>query len=286
VAIVGVPSLPFDVSDLEALRAIADQITGEAPSHPALLDYLAHELIGSEWSIKGLVREVVLSRAFTMSSRHNARGHALDPENRLLWRARRRRLGPESLRDAMLSAAGMLDLTPMESSVWYLGDQATAVGENKNRRRTDFSCRSVYLPVIRNDLPELFEVFDFADPHTTTGMRAQTMVATQGLFILNNDLVMDAAQAAARRLLASPASNGSGEPIDSADPRGTEATVDSMFELLTSASATVDERSEMLAFIRDMTQRLTADGEPDADLRAWAMACQALFASSRFQILE
>ena len=180
----------------------------------------------------------------------------------------------------MLSAAGMLDLTPMDSSVWYLGDQATAVGDNKNRRRTNFPCRSVYLPVIRNDLPELFDVFDFADPHTTTGSRPQTMVATQGLFILNDELVMDAAQSTARRLLAGR------EPNAPADTNEQSAMVDRMFELLTSAYPTVDERSEVLAFIREMEQRLTADWEEDANLRAWAMACHALFASSRFQFLE
>ena len=98
-----------------------------------------------------------------MSSHHNElAAHAIDPENRLLWRAHRRRLDPESLRDAMLSAAGNLDLKPMDSTVSYLGDQATAVGENPNRRRTDFPCRSVYLPVIRNDLPELFDVLSIS----------------------------------------------------------------------------------------------------------------------------
>ncbi len=182
--------------------------TGEAPSHPELLDHLASELIDSGWSVKSLVRQVVLSRTFTMSSRHDQAAHALDPENRLLWRAHRRRLDPESLRDAMLLAAGRLDLAPLDSSVSYLGDQATAVGENKVRRRTDFPCRSVYLPVIRNDLPELFDVFDFADAHATTGMRPQTMVATQGLFLLNDDLVMDASAAAARRLLSQAQGRG------------------------------------------------------------------------------
>ena len=272
--------------------------TGEAPSHPQLLDYLARELIESGWSIKGLVRRVVLSRAFTISSRHNAHAHALDPDNRLLWRAHRRRLGPESLRDAMLLAAGTLDVTPMDSTVWYLGDQATAVGENKNRRRTDFSCRSVYLPVIRNDLPELFDVFDFADPHTTTGLRPQTMVATQGLFILNDDSVMDAALATARRLLVdakpneSPQRNDSADPIESAasnesaDHNRQRATVEHMYELLTCVTPSVDESSEMLAFITEMEQSLAAEGEPDANLRAWALACHALFASSRFQFLE
>ena len=187
--------------------------TGEAPTHPELLDYLAGELNDSGWSIKDLVRKVVLSRTFAISSRHDDAGHSLDTKNRLLWRAHRRRLDPEALRDAMLSAAGELDLAPMESSVWYLGDQATAVGDNKVRRRTDFPCRSVYLPVIRNDLPELFDVFDFADPHTTTGMRSQTMVATQGLFILNDDVVMAAAEATARHLVAGETTGGQEELV-------------------------------------------------------------------------
>ena len=75
------------------------------------------------------------------------------------------------------------------------------MGANKNRRRTDFPCRSVYLPVIRNDLPELFDSFDFADPHATTGMRPETMVAPQGFFLLNDDSVMAAADAIARRVV-------------------------------------------------------------------------------------
>jgi hypothetical protein len=174
----------------------------------------------------------------------------------------------------MLSAAGKLDLTPMDSTVWYLGDQATAVGDNKNRRRTDFPCRSVYLPVIRNDLPELFDVFDFADPHTTTGMRPRTMVATQGLFMLNDDSVMEAAEASARRVLASD------------ENAGQETLVDRMFELVLNARATDEERDELLKFMQETRNRLTADGDEDADLRAWAIACHALFASSRFQILE
>jgi hypothetical protein len=247
--------------------------TGDLPTHPELLDHLARELINSGWSIKSLVRKIVLSRTFAISSRHDEAGHSLDPDNRLLWRAHRRRLDPESLRDAMLSAAGRLDLTPMDSTVWYLEDQATAVGDNKNRRRTDFVCRSVYLPVIRNDLPELFDVFDFADPHATTGMRPQTMVATQGLFMLNDELVMDAAVATARRLLED-------ETTDA------EAVVDRLFELVLGAPAAADERVELAAYAARMHAQLAAQDAEDAKVRAWAMVCQALFASSRFQILE
>jgi hypothetical protein len=248
--------------------------TGEAPSHPELLDYLARELIDSGWSIKDLVRKIALSRTFAMSSRHDDAAHAVDPENRLLWRAHRRRLEPEVLRDAMLLAASELDLRPMDSSVWYLGDQATAVGDNKIRRRTDFPCRSVYLPVIRNDLPELFDVFDFANPHATTGTRSDTLVATQGLYLLNDKSVMAAAEVTARRLLA--------EKMTGED----ESLADKIFELVLSGPAADEDRRDVMAFVREMQQQLTAENDPNAELHAWTLACQALFASSRFQILE
>ena len=209
-----------------------------------------------------------------MSSRHDDAGHSIDPENRLLWRAHRRRLEPEVLRDAMLAVAGTLDLKPMDSTVWYLKDQATGAGDNKVRRRTDFFCRSVYLPVIRNDLPELFDVFDFADPHVTTGMRPQTMVATQGLFLLNDDSVMASAEAAARRVLADRAAGGK------------KALVARLFELVLNLPASDEEQRELLTFIGDSQRRLSEEGDAEAELRAWSMACHALLASSRFQILE
>ncbi len=250
--------------------------TGEEPSHPELLDYLANRLIESGWSVKSLVREISLSRTFSMSSAHDEANHAIDPDNRWLWRAHRRRLDPETLRDAMLLAADSLDLRPMESTVSYLGDQATAVGANKNRRRTDFPCRSIYLPVIRNDLPELFDVFDFADPQATTGMRPQTLVATQGLFLLNDASVLDASQAIARRLL------DQYEPGSKAD----QNRIDKMFELIVNALSTDEERSEMLAFINDFKSSGSNENDEDSSLQAWAMACQAMIASSRFQVLE
>jgi Protein of unknown function (DUF1553)/Protein of unknown function (DUF1549)/Planctomycete cytochrome C len=245
---------------------------GEPPSHPELLDHLAQKLIDSGWSIKSLIRSIVLSHTFALSSQHNEANHAIDPENRWLWRSHRQRLDPESLRDAMLSAAGTLDLKPMDSTVSYMGDQATAVGENKNRRRTDFPCRSVYLPVIRNDLPELFDVFDFADPHAATGMRPHTMVATQGLFILNDDSVMDAAEATVRLVLT--------------DANDAAAQVNLLFELVLGDRPTDEERDQLLTFIELTERRLATDGHEEPRLHAWAIACQALFASSRFQILE
>ena len=255
---------------------------GEPPSHPELLDDLANDLLRSDWSIKFLVRRVVQSHTFAQSSEFESTGNAIDPDNRLLWRAHRRRLDPESLRDAMLQAAGTLDTARLDSSVDYLGDQATAVGANKNRRRTDFPNRSLYLPVIRNDLPELFEAFDFADPHTTTGMRPETLVAMQGLFLLNDETVIQAARSTAQRVLDTTTD--------------TNSRIRTMYELVLNAEVDSAERDDMDEFIRSIASEFEstpAEGsdhelpaQEDVELRAWSVACQALFASSRFQTLE
>lgn len=248
--------------------------TGEQPSHPELLDYLAQSLIDSDWSVKALVRQVVLSHAFALSSEFDQANHAIDPDNRLLWRAHRRRLDPEAFRDAMLMSADRLAFTPMESSVAYLGDQATAVGANKVRRRTDFPCRSFYLPVIRNDLPELFQVFDFADPQMTTGARPNTTVPTQGLFLLNDASVMDASTATASRIIAETRSDD------------LNARIDRMFELILSSEATLEQRTSMREFIEQTVDKLISQDDGEPELHALAIACHAMFASSRFQFLE
>ncbi len=250
--------------------------TGEEPSHPELLDHLASELIESGWSVKSLVRSIVLSRTFAMSSRHDDEAHSIDPDNQLLWRAHRRRMDPETFRDAMLQASGTLDFGHVDSTVDYLGDQATAVGANKNRRRTDFPCRSVYLPVIRNDLPELFDVFDFADPQATTGMRTDTMVGTQGLFVLNDVSVLAASDAIARRLMVVV------DPSVSADSQ----RVDQLYQWVLGQAPPADELDEVLSVIGQLETQLQGDTFDEIRLRAWSVASQALFASSRFQIIE
>ncbi len=258
--------------------------TGEAPSHPELLDYLAQRLIDSGWSLKALVREIVLSRTFALDTESNATGYEADPENQWLWRANRRRLDPESFRDAMLMAAGQLDFSPMDSTVWYLGDQATAVGSNPVRRRTDFPCRSYYLPVIRNDLPELFEAMDFTNPHMATGARPTTTAPTQALFVMNDPMVMKAADQMADRILR--------EYPDA----GWEQRVIAMFSIIAGTGAKVDQPADeislspaqqaLLQFIHQKIAQLQSQNAGQPERQALSLACHALFASSRFQYLD
>jgi len=169
--------------------------TGEAPSHPELLDYLASRFAAEGWSVKTLVRELMLSRAYGLSGAHDAASIAADPANRLLARASRRRVPAEGLRDTMLLISGNLQREPGGPGI------ASGTTTEYGYKFSDFR-RSVYTPVFRNALPDLFAVFDFASPNLGTGKRNESTVPDQALFLLNHPFVREQAQAAARRALA------------------------------------------------------------------------------------
>lgn len=173
--------------------------TGELPSHPELLDWLATELTTNDWSLRHLIRTIVLSRTWQLSVEPDADALRIDPDNRLLSHMPRRRLEAEAIRDAILSVSGQLDLT--------MGGTTIRPGSNTefNYRFNDVNLdgrrRSVYVPVFRNTLLDLFEVFDFADPNLPKGHRTSSTLPTQGLYLMNSPWVMQQAEHTARRLL-------------------------------------------------------------------------------------
>ena len=169
-------------------------ITGEQPSHPELLDYLAVRLLEEDWSVKTLLREIVLSRTYRLSSQPVAESLAADPENRLLWRMNPRRLEAESLLDTMLMISGQLQLE--------IGGPLVRNGTpNDYSYRHEAVRRAIYWPVLRNSLPDIFQVFDFANPSMVTGRRDVSSTSSQGLFMMNNPWVIEQAEQAAVRLL-------------------------------------------------------------------------------------
>ena len=169
--------------------------TGTAPSHPELLDWLASELIRSGWSTKHLVRTIVLSNAYRRCVVESGElEKRLDPSNSLYWRGYMRRLPVESIRDAMLAISGELDLTAGGSLI--RGN--TKADYNYHHESTR---RSLYQPLFRNSLPELFEAFDFADSSMSIGLRPRTTVATQALALLNNPWVTARAKVASEKYL-------------------------------------------------------------------------------------
>ncbi|HLY74723.1 MAG TPA: DUF1553 domain-containing protein, partial [Planctomycetota bacterium] len=166
--------------------------TGETPSHPELLDFLAIQFVDDGWSVKKLIRRIVLTDAYRRAPGKPA---AADPENRLLGTANRRRLDAECIRDTLLQVSGRLKLDPPRG-----GTYPFSISSDYGYKASS-DLRSVYLPVFRNALPEIFEIFDFADPSVTTGRRNVSTVAPQALYLLNHPFVLEQAEAAAARLL-------------------------------------------------------------------------------------
>ncbi len=172
-------------------------ITGEKPSHPELLDHLAVRFVEHGWSVKKLIREIVLSRAYRQSSTRRADDEA---DATLLSRMPLRRLELEPLRDTLLQVSGRLRFDRPD------GIQVQGTGGKGNSGRTRSALgiesphRSVYLPVLRDLLPSMHEVWDFPNPSQIQGQRSVTTVPAQSLFLLNNDLVLETARAVADRV--------------------------------------------------------------------------------------
>jgi hypothetical protein len=161
-------------------------IRSEEPTHPELLDWLATSLLDREWSLKTLHRTIMCSAAYQQASLDRADCRAIDPENRLLWRANRRRLELESVRDTLLAVAGRLD-THM-------------FGRPVELTKSPFPLRrAVYGYIDRQDLPNLFRVFDIASPDSSTPRRPRTTVPQQALFLMNSPLVVEQAEALSAR---------------------------------------------------------------------------------------
>jgi cytochrome c553 len=179
--------------------------TGDLPSHPELLDHLATQFMNEGWSLKKLVRRIVLSRTYRQSSKFRPDAFEKDPDNQLVWRAAKRRLPAEAIRDAMLATSGEMDLTRPDGSLVgrVIGDRPVSLIGLDARLPKDLDGskqRSVYLPIIRDRLPDVLELFDFAEPSLVTGERENTNVPTQALYLMNSQFVTERTTAFAKRI--------------------------------------------------------------------------------------
>jgi hypothetical protein len=248
--------------------------TGETPSHPELLDYLAFRFADEGWSTKRLVRELVLSHAYRMGATTNLTASTVDPENRLLWRLNRKRLDAESMRDAMLMASGRLDLKVGGPNIRQevLEKVSAVVPAEYGYEFTD-TRRSVYTPAFRNRMHELFEVFDFADQNHTVAQRNVTTVAPQALFMLNSPFIMEQARLAAEKALANKDETDD-ERLDRAF-RETLGRPPSRRELTLSRWA-----------IHEPADGANENGATAGRVAAWERLYQGLFASVDFRYLD
>jgi hypothetical protein len=268
---------------------------GEKPTHPELLDTLAVQFMDQGWSIKKLIRSLVLTRTYQLSSVHSAANYTADPENRLQWRHARRRMEAEEIRDAVLAVSGQLSLDrPAGSKVQRLGQVEVGRNANVESLAEDQNCRSVYLPLIRGAVPEMLRLFDAADPELVVSQRDATTVPAQALFMLNSPFMMAQAQHLAQRLLAldqnssagtsaagGPAPKAQQEAPSAAEARAADARrIDAAYRLALGRPATDIEQQRVAHFLAEAR---TALGNPADDTAAWAGFCQALMASAEFR---
>jgi hypothetical protein len=245
---------------------------GDEPSHPELLDNLALKFMEQRWSVKHLIRSIVLSRVYRLSSEHDADNYAKDPTDRFLWRKQPRRLDAEEIRDAMLSASGQLETKrPEASPVLEAGNTPLGGGKNMQELRKPSNARSVYLPSLRGALPEMLQVFDAADPSLIVGKRDVTTVPTQALFLLNNPFVLKQSEEMARRVLA-------------AQRLGPPARIELAYRLALSRAPTNPERAAAQKFLGEYRQAVEGAGaKVRPQMAAWISFCQTLFQCGEFR---
>ena len=164
-------------------------LNGERPSHPELLDHLAQFFVANGMSMKALHREIMLSATYQLSADHDAAAFARDGGNRLFWRANRRRLSAEQIRDAVLHVSGALDAR--------LGGPSIPLTPLADRR-------TVYAKVSRYKLDEFLQLFDFPSPSQTAEQRFTTNVPLQRLFFMNSDFMQQHAEKLAEKVADEP----------------------------------------------------------------------------------
>ena len=229
--------------------------TGDEPTHPQVLDHLVGRFVAGGWSVKALIRSVVLSRTYRLSSAGRADAKEKDPANALYWRANLRRLEVEPLRDSLLAAAGKLSFA-RPSGIPVAGTGGKGRGAVTHAvYGVESPYRTVYLPVLRSLTPEVYGTFDFPDPCQVAGRREVTTVSPQALFFLNSGFVAECARGAAE-----VAANG---PKDN--------RVRLMYQRLLGRPPTADELTDATGSVADL---------------GWAALAQGLMASAEFRYVR
>ena len=247
---------------------------GELPSHPELLDYLAGRFVSEGWSLKKLVREIVLTETWQQSGEVSAEALTRDPSNRWLHHYPLRRLEAESIRDALLASSGRLDLK-------LFGPPTDPHRANEDPQKRLFSGpldgfgrRSIYTKITIMEPPRFLALFNQPVPKIPTGQRDVTNTPAQSLVLLNDPLVVSQAQAWAERLVG----QAHASPVE---------RLARMFETAFSRSAT---DSELRRWETAVSAFASSRGVPESDLLTsipvWQDVAHALFNTKDFIYLR
>jgi hypothetical protein len=266
---------------------------GEAPTHPALLDFLARRFVEGGWSDKAMHRLILTSQTYQLASAHHAANGAVDPDNRFYWRADRRRLDAEAIRDALLALAGRLDRSRpgphpfpnFEEWHWTQHKPFKAVYESDHR--------SVYLMTQRIVRHPYLALFDAPDANVSTDVRTVSTVPLQALYLMNHPFVQAQAERFARRLLAAnvgraPSPRGSGAPLEVQDNPATRDRIRLAYELAWSRPPTSKETRDAVAYLRRYAGELGRTDAPreQHEWETWASWCRVLLTANEFFYLD
>ena len=249
-------------------------LLGEQPANQPILDWLAWRFREFGWSIKQMHRLILLSSTYQMRSEFNSDAYEKDPENRLMWKFARRRLTAEELRDTILTLGTTLDAS-MHGQRLPNKNRDYVTGTSSKQGTYDFTCRSVYLPILRSAVYDVFQAFDFPDPSVLNGKRAATTVAPQALFLMNGDIVLRESRRMAHNLL--------NEKLDD------ESRIRSAYLHAFARQPKTSEVANGIGFIREYERALASEAIEDPverRLRAWQGFCRVLMASNEFVYLN
>jgi hypothetical protein len=236
---------------------------GERPTHPELLDHLSSRFVSSGWSIKQMVRAIVLSRTYQLGSEADANLIAADPQNRLLTRHARRRLEAEVLRDSVLLVSGQLQLMPSVGSLVRHRDILVNLAGNLHQVNNH---RSIYLCYLRSSPPPELAAFDLPDFTSVVGQRDVSTVPSQALHLFNNAFVIDQSKYFARLVMS-----------ETASPEG---RVRISWERALGREPKPVEIEQALELVR-VTEADLSDAE-----KAWTTLCQALLITNEFRYVD
>lgn len=248
-------------------------MAGQPPSHPELLDTLAVDFMKHGWSVKALIRSITLSHAYQLASTHDSRNFEVDPDNTLVWRMSKKRIEAEAMRDAVLAVSGKLELEqPLGSPVALAGEGIMGPFRNFTQDILLDRHRSVFLPVVRDQLPEALALFDFADPSLVTGERSTTNGPTQALYLMNSGFILRQAEAAADLI----------REAGSTD----DARIQAAYLRFLARKPTASETARARSFLEEFVQVGPGKTREDHADAAWSAFCQALYASAEFRYLD
>ena len=250
-------------------------VLGEEPTHPELLDYLAASFIADGWSIKRLIRKILLSSTYRMASINSAEIETKDPENKLLHRANIKRLSGEAIRDSILRSAGTLDDDMFGKSVpIHLTQFMQGRGRPRGSGPLDGKGRrSIYIEVRRNFLSPMMLAFDTPIPFNTIGKRHQSNVPAQALILMNDPFIIDQARKWSEKLVAAALDR--------------DKRINSIFEAAFARSATETEMESAKQFLMVQSQeRKLPKDQINTNVELWADLCHIIFNMKEFIYID